>query len=97
MEKWVNPTRKSTLLCSWSGPGAAACGVVGAVAAWLVTDAVIINLDEYFNRDEFEAELRQIIGEDRAEKKLLLEAALKEKAIIMDAAAKDFTMRELSE
>jgi len=85
------------LVCSWSGPGAALCGVVGGVAAWLVTDAVVINLDEYFNRDEFEAELHQMIDEDRAEKKLLLEATLQEKASKMDAAAKGFTLREISE
>ena len=85
------------LLCSWSGPGAVLCGVVGGVGAWLVTDKVVISLDEYFHRDEFEAELRQIIDEDRAKKRSLLKDALKEKSSKMDAVAKNFTLRELSE
>jgi len=85
------------LLCSWSGPGAVLCGVVGGVGAWLVTDAVVINLDEYFNRDEFEADLRQLIDEDRKEKKSLLEKALKELSRTMVTTTKNFTLRELSE
>ena len=88
------------LLCSWSGPGAAVCGIVGGVGAWLLTDAVVVNLDEYFNREEFEAEIRAMIDEDKASKKVLLEAALRKKASEMDAASKElikgFTLRELS-
>jgi len=83
------------LLCSWTGPGAAVCGVVGGVTAWLITDAVIVNLDEYFNRDEFEAELRQLIDEDLAEKKRLLMVALETKANELDATMPDFTLRDL--
>jgi hypothetical protein len=83
------------LLCSWSGPGAAACGVVGGLAAWIITDAVVINLDEYFNRDEFEADLRKLIDDDRAEKERLLLAALKRKS--EELASASFTMNQLSE
>ena len=68
------------LLCSWSGPGAAACGVVGGVVAWFVTDAVIVNIDEVLNRDDFEAELRQILLDNRAHHRAALESALAEKA-----------------
>lgn len=88
------------LLCSWSGPGAALCGIVGGTAAWLITDAAVVNIDEYFNRNEFEAELRALIDEDRAARQLLIEEALRNKATQMDAATKeimkDFTLRDLS-
>ena len=88
------------LLCSWSGPGAALCGIVGGTAAWLLADAAVVNIDEYFNRDEFEAELRALIDEDRAARQLLIEEALRNKAAQMDAATneimKDFTLRDLS-
>jgi uncharacterized protein YaaW (UPF0174 family) len=82
------------LFCSWSGPGAAACAVVGGVGAWLLTDAVIVNIDEYFNRDEFEGELRAILDDDPAAKTQLFEEALKKKALEMDKAAKTFKLDE---
>lgn len=85
------------LACSWSGPVAVLCGVLGGAAAWLITDAAIVNIDEFFNRDEFEADLRRLIDQDRAEKKRLLEDALKAKAAEMDAAAKDFMLNELAD
>ena len=81
------------LLCSWSGPGAVVCGAVGGTIAWLLTDAIVVNIDEYFNRDEFESDLQAILDEDRAEKRDLLAAALEEKAAVMDEI---FTMRDLS-
>ena len=85
------------LLCSWSGPGAALCGIVGGAAAWFLTDAVVVNIDEYFNREDFEAELRAILDEDRAEKNELLAAALEAKAAAMDALVDEiFKMRDLS-
>jgi hypothetical protein len=84
------------LLCSWSGPGAAVCGIVGGAAAWFLTDAAVINIDEYFNREDFEAELRAILDEDRAEKHELLVTALQQKAAAMDAALEAiFKMRDL--
>lgn len=84
------------LLCSWSGPGAVLCGAVGGAAAWFLTDAVVVNIDEYFNRDEFEGDLRAILDEDRAEKRNLLTGALEAKAAAMDAAKGEiFRMRDL--
>ena len=82
------------LLCAWSGPFAALCGLAGGAAAWLTVDAVVVNLDEYFNRDDFEIELRNIIKEDRKNKKKILEAALIQKACAM---AKNFTLEELAD
>ena len=76
------------LLCAWGGPVAA---VVCGVAAWFFVDAVVINLDEYFNRSEFEKDIRAMIDEDRAEKELFFEKALQKKGSEMD----DFTMKSL--
>ena len=73
------------------------CGIVGGAAAWFLTDAVVVNIDEYFNREDFEAELRAILDEDRAEKHELLAAALEAKAATMDALVDQiFKMRDLS-
>lgn len=84
------------LLCSWSGPGAVVCGVVGGTAAWLLTDAVVLNIDEYFNREDFEADLRGILDEDRAEKHAMLIAAMEKNAAAMDASVDEiFTLRDL--
>ncbi len=79
------------LVCAWSGPVAVICGVGGGIAAWLFVDAVVINLDEYFNRSEFEKDIRAMIDEDRAEKELFFEKALQKKGLEMD----DFTMKSL--
>jgi len=69
-------TAKSAGLLGGSGAGAAigsAVGPVGTVAgavigagiAWFATDAVVVNLDEYFNRADFEAELHAMIDDQR--------------------------------
>lgn len=54
------------MLC---GPLAWACmpvgGAAGAIAFWLLTDKAIIEVDEYFNKETFEAELRSIIDEEK--------------------------------
>lgn len=55
------------LSCAPLGPFAIACAVGGAAAAWIVTDLAVVTLDEYLNRDEFEAELRQEIDNQKAE------------------------------
>ena len=87
-------------LCSWGGPLAIACGVGGGIAAWLLADAAIVNLDEFFNRSEFEADLRALIDQDKAEKKELVEEALREKAQQLDEdaeeIAEDFRLKDLS-
>lgn len=88
-----------TLACSWSGPFAVACGAVGATVAWFVTDAVVISLDERFNRPEFAAELRALIDQDKARKLGALQEALSQKLAVMEEIAEqaeeDFTIAEL--
>jgi hypothetical protein len=52
---------------SWAGPvGAAAGGAIGGAAAWFAVDAAVITIDEYFNRDDFEADLRVMVDEHRS-------------------------------
>ncbi|MEX0971203.1 MAG: hypothetical protein WD046_12245 [Paracoccaceae bacterium] len=77
-------------LCSWSGPGAAVCGAVGGLVAWFAADAAIVNIDQYFHADEFEAELRLLIDDSRAQTRALLLAALDVKARALSDATTTF-------
>lgn len=59
---------------SFFGPvGAAVGGVGGAAAAWLIADYTVVALDEYFFREDFEAELAAAIDDQKAalQKKIL--------------------------
>ena len=47
-------------------------------AAWLLVDVVVLFADEYFNRDELEAELTALVDEQKAEAKAALSAAVTE-------------------
>ncbi|MCV2447477.1 hypothetical protein [Paracoccus sp. DMF] len=88
--------------CAWSGPAAAACGVGGAVIAWVAVDAAVIRLDEYFNRDDFEADLRKQIADHKAATREAIIQALGIKAEEMEksgrhAVNKHFTARAVKE
>ena len=53
-------------VCVPGGPvAAAACGFAGGVAAWFAVDKLIVEIDEHFNRDEFEQELRSMVDEQK--------------------------------
>lgn len=55
------------LVGSFFGPvGTAVGGVGGAAAAWLIADYTVVKLDEYFFREDFEAELAAAINEQKA-------------------------------
>ena len=88
--------------CWWSGPGAGLCAAVGGVGAWLVADYGIVKLDEYWNRDEFEADLRTMIDEQKALHRATLVQALAARAFAVQEVNSeivqqhDFTLRELS-
>jgi hypothetical protein len=88
--------------CWWAGPGAGLCAAVGGVGAWIVADYGIVKLDEYWNRDEFEADLRGMIDEQKASHKSALAQALAARAIAVQEVSNeivqrhDFTLRELS-
>lgn len=77
------------LFCSWAGPLSAVCAVGGATAAWLLTDAVIINLDEWWTREDFEKELENLIDEHKQKQLHLIQEKIKEKASKYDEAVKE--------
>lgn len=87
-------------ICSWAGPVAVVCAAGGATLFWASTDIAVIKLDEIFNRDEFETELRLLIDEDKAARRVLLENAIIERAAAVQAGSdkeiQDFTLRQLS-
>lgn len=90
------------LLCSWTGPLAALCAAAGGIGAYLVADYGIVMLDEYWNRSDFEDELRAMIDDQKAEHRAALENAVLARAIAVQEEAivvveqHDFTLRELS-
>ncbi len=48
------------------GPvGSAIGGTIGGIIGWFVTDKIIIELDEVFNREEFEEELRKLVDQEK--------------------------------
>jgi hypothetical protein len=57
---------ESGLLC---GPGAWLCSpvgaVVGGVIGWFATDKIVVEVDKYFNKDEFKQELRKLIDQQK--------------------------------
>ena len=55
---------------------ARAIGLLAGPAAWLLMDVVVLFADEYFNRDELEAELTALIDEQKAEVKAALSEAV---------------------
>lgn len=103
--KWVaagTGAGTGAAVCSWSGPGAGLCAAAGGVGAWLVADYGIVKLDEYWNRDDFEAELRFMVDEQKEEHLAALERALEARAIEVQKVSDgnvqnhDFTLRELA-
>ncbi|MBC7153901.1 MAG: hypothetical protein H5U19_04665 [Rhodobacteraceae bacterium] len=79
---------------SWAGPpGAAVGGIIGATVTWLAVDAAVINIDEYFNREDFEADLRVMVDEHRDEVRQNLVMALEQKKA---DTLMNFTLRDRS-
>ena len=89
-------------LCSWSGPGAGLCAAAGGVGAWLIADYGIVKLDEYWNREDFENELREMIDEQKLAHQVALENAIMARAFAVQEMSgdvveqHDFTLREFS-
>ena len=69
-----------------AGPlGAVALGAVGAIGGWLVTDAVILTVDEHFTRDDFEKQIRVLVDHQRDSfKSVLNEKNIQNMDIISD-------------
>lgn len=83
-------------LCAWGGPLALACGAIGGIGAWFLADAAIVNIDEFFTRDEFEATLRDLVDQHKAGTKQRILQAFELKGQELDKAiAEDFRLREI--
>ena len=83
-------------LCAWGGPLALACGAIGGIGTWLLADAAIVNLDEFFNRDEFEATLRDLVDQHKADMKQRVLQAFALKGPELDKViAEDFRLSDL--
>ena len=83
-------------LCAWGGPLALACGAIGGIGAWFLADAAIVNLDEFFTRDEFEATLRDLVDRHKAGTKQRILQALALKGPELDKAiAEDFRLSDI--
>jgi len=78
----------SAAACSWTGPGAAACGVIGGVIVWVATDVAMINLDEYVTRDAFERDLRGLIDDHKKETQRAMEQMLASKILAVETERK---------
>tara|TARA_R100001132_G_C3274295_1_gene96484 strand:- start:2477 stop:4117 length:1641 start_codon:yes stop_codon:yes gene_type:complete len=75
-------------VCSWAGPGAAACAVVGAAIAWVATDVAMIKLDEYVTRDDFVRDLRSLIDDHKKETRHAMEQMLAGKILAVETERK---------
>ena len=74
--------------CSWTGPGAAGCAVVGAAITWFGVDLAMVKLDEYVTRDDFEGELRELINNHKEDTRRALEEMLDGKRRTADSIRK---------
>lgn len=55
---------------SFLGPaGTAIGGVVGGVAGWLITDKIIIEIDQFINEEDFKNELKQLVTQQKQKMK----------------------------
>lgn len=91
----------SAAVCSWTGPGAAACAVVGAAITWVATDVAMIKLSEYVTRDDFERDLRQLIDDHKKETQRAMEQVLTSKILVVETERKivvrDISLSELKD
>jgi hypothetical protein len=76
--------------CAVGGPVAAGvCGVVGGILSWFAVDKVIVEIDEHFNREDFEKELRKMVDEQKQEIKSGLKASYSTVIAVMRAEQKN--------
>ena len=83
-------------LCAWAGPFSAICAAGGGISAWLLADGAIVNIAELFNRDEFEDDLSRLVDEHKAEMKVRIEQAMRERFLLLDEAAEPFHLGDLA-
>lgn len=89
----------SAAACSWTGPGAAACAVIGATITWVATDVAMIKLDEYVTRDVFERDLRELIDDHKIATQIAMERIIANKMLAVEKEGKrvvrDVSLSEL--
>ena len=56
--------------------GVAVGGLGASAVAWLLVDAVVLLVDEHFNRDDLERELTALVDEQKAEMKAAMSGAV---------------------
>lgn len=96
--KWAAATTggaASAAACSWTGPGAVACAVVGAAITWVATDVAMIKLDEHVSRDDFERDLRALIDDHKKQTQRAMEQMLASKILAIETERK-FLVRDIS-
>lgn len=79
-------------LCSWAGPGAAACAVVGIAVSWVGVDYAMIKLNEHVSREEFEHDLRALVDEQKAAIRDALEGIVAERLVGAQTERKEVVM-----
>lgn len=58
-------TGAAALAGTTCGPFVWICSPLLAITAWFTTDAVVVNIDEYYNKDEFKREILEVINEQK--------------------------------
>lgn len=58
-------TGAAALAGTTCGPFVWICSPLLAITAWFTTDAVVVNIDEYYNREEFKKEILEVINEQK--------------------------------
>ena len=77
------------------GPvGTVVGGVLGAAGGWLVVDSLAVEVDEFWNRDDFERELVALADERRAEILAAMSAAIEARARAFDAMCRPRALDE---
>ena len=61
---WVS-ILTGTAACSPIGFVAVACGIAGGIAAWIASDKIVLTVEAYLNRTEFETEVGVMIDEHK--------------------------------
>lgn len=69
--------------------------MVGGAITWVATDVVMIKLDEYITRDDFERDLRGLIDDHKKETQRAMEEMLADKLLAVDTERK-IVVREIS-
>lgn len=80
------------ILCTWAGPAAAACVVVGGLISWVGVDYAMIKLDEHVSRDEFKQELEALVEEQKAAIRTVLQNIVRERLHSAQTERKDVVL-----